>query len=88
MAKSNSANNFEDMLSVRLKWALESTIVHFLGRPDRNAIEDWAEGLALDMAGERSAWQRISPLQTKIIDQGLSSSAVTSPNGKVTPTTS
>lgn len=58
MAKPRTESTFEDMLAARLRWALESTIIHFLGRPDRNTIEDWSEALAVDMAGERTAWQR------------------------------
>jgi len=84
MAKSGKDNTFEEMLTARLKWALESTIVHFLGKPDRNSIEDWAELLAFDMAGERSSWQRPSVQQTR-----LAAEDVTPPqkNHKVTSPT-
>jgi hypothetical protein len=52
------ATTFAAMLEARLRWALESSIIHFRGRPDRNTIEDWAYELSNDMALERHLWER------------------------------
>lgn len=58
MPRVKGETTYEAMLEARLRWALESTISHFLGKPDRNAIEDWAQLLAVEMGSERAMWQR------------------------------
>jgi len=83
MAKKQGDNTFEDTLEARLRWALESTISHYLGRPDRNAIEDWAATTAMEMGGERSLWQRMTPGDPT---QARESPGEGSKNGKVTLT--
>jgi len=47
--KVTSTENFQQTLSHRLTWAMNSTLTHFLRRPDHNAIEDWADTVALEV---------------------------------------
>lgn len=41
--------NFEETLSHRLQWAMNSTLKHFLRKPDHNMIEDWADTTAMEV---------------------------------------
>ncbi|HIB69210.1 MAG TPA: hypothetical protein EYO33_30035 [Phycisphaerales bacterium] len=84
MSKQRVETTYETMLAARLRWALESTIIHFLGKPDRNAIEDWSEALSIDMGGERAMWQRSGQPALTQPDQTVGEARK---NGKVTATT-
>jgi hypothetical protein len=55
-----STENFQQTLSHRLRWAMDSTLVHFLRRPDHNAIEDWADNLAIEVDEEIDHYTRES----------------------------
>ena len=52
MPGKNQGTTVQAMLEARLRWALESTLSHFLHRPNRNTIEDWAADTARDLCGE------------------------------------
>ena len=52
MPQKHQGSNPQEMLEARLRWALETTLTHFLHRPDRNAVEDWAAATAQEITGE------------------------------------
>ena len=59
MAKPRNADNLNDMLRDRLNWALSSSLDHFLHRPDRNTIEDWALDTAADICNDIPSYVRL-----------------------------
>jgi len=66
---SGTPESFQQTLSHRLRWAVTSTLIHFLRRPDQNAIEDWADASAMDVDEQIDMFTRIpthslAPLDT------------------------
>ena len=59
MPKGRNADNLKDMMKDRLNWALTSSLDHFLHRPDRNSIEDWANDTAEDICTDIPKWVRL-----------------------------
>jgi len=68
---SGTPENFQQTLSHRLRWALDSTLQHFLRRPDHNAIEDWADSTALEVDEDLDAFTRIPTHQEAPQDSPL-----------------
>lgn len=52
MPPKNQGTTVQAMFEARLRWALESSLTHFLHRPNRNTIEDWAAAVARDICGD------------------------------------
>ncbi len=82
MPSKHQGANPQEMLEARLRWALESTLVHFLKRPDRNSIEDWAAATAQEITGEDLASYIRAEASTAV--EGAAGHTAAGKNGKVT----